>query len=117
MTRFNTFSIPGRMKVLVSRPNLQGQYVLVHVKLPYKGLEEFFSGAKGRYYVNSRMIQLEAEGQTYNSMIVQNEEDHDRGYFELEYSPKGDNPRPLSDYLGPKKGDWTHEGEKQETRD
>jgi len=110
-----TFAIPGRMKILVTRPNPEGQYLLVHVKLSYQELEDHFHLAKGRYFLDGRLIHLEENGQQYNAMIVQTEEDHTKGYFELDYSPKGDNPRPLSDYLGPKGSDWTHEGEKKET--
>lgn len=111
----STFAIPGRMKILVTRPNPQGEYLLVHAKLSYQDLEDYFKFAKGRYFVDGRMIHLEADGQQYNAMIVQTEENHTKGYFEFDYSPKGDNPPPLSAFLGPKAGDWTHAGEKEET--
>jgi hypothetical protein len=114
MHNLSTFSIPGRMKILVTRPNPQGQYLIVHLKLPYQDVEDYYHFAKGRYILDGRMIHFEVDGEQYNSMLVQTEEDHTKGYFDLDYSPKGNNPRPLTDYIGPKSNDWTHEGERHQ---
>lgn len=113
-SKSTAYCVPGWRKILVTRPSPEGEFLLVNVKVPYKDVEAAFPGARGPATMTRGLIQIEANGERTDCIFIQPENDHTRGFFQLDYSPpkqEGSTAK-LTDYLGPKERDWTHEGEK-----
>lgn len=110
------YRIPGPRKILITRPNPNGKFLLLRLKVPYADVDAFYAGAQGRNYLYKGHVQVEANGETKDATYIQDDNAAD-GNFQLDFQPpKQDGVKvSLRDYIGPKStGGWTHDGKTSE---
>lgn len=114
--------IPGPRQIMITRPNPNGKYLLLRLKVPYADVDKFFAGSKSRIYLMSENVQVEYNGVTKNALLIQ-DDNVETGSFQLSYQPpnqEGVKVR-LRDYIGPKEEgnsrNWTHPGTLKEYQD
>lgn len=111
--------IPGPRQIVVTRPNPNGKYLLLRLKVPYADVDKFFAGTKTRIYLVAGNIQVEYNGVTKNAYFVQ-DDNLATGFFQMSYQPPNQEGVSVSlrDYIGPKNDtsnrSWTHEGTSKE---
>jgi predicted Zn finger-like uncharacterized protein len=112
-SKLTALAIPGRKKIIVTRANPEGGYIMMKLKIPYKDVDAYFPGsyAASRPFLIPSTIQLEAGGEKVQPMFAHEDNAAANG-FQLDYAPRSENARPLPEYLGPSKQfNWTHDGE------
>jgi hypothetical protein len=109
------YTIPGRKKVIVTRPNPDGAFLKVTVRIPNKEIAEYFANVRGPISLmtlTGEHIQLQAGAEKTNAKYVLDaNKNGERGYH-FGYTPpeqEGRTPN-LREHLGPGNTNWTHEG-------
>lgn len=118
-SKITALAIPGRKKIIVTRPHPEGGYLKVKLQIPYKDVEAYFPGsyAASRPILTPGAIRLEGDGQNYPPYFWDSANDASGGY-QLDFAPRPDNPRPLETYLGPSEQfNWMHEGDLRKGED
>jgi LSD1 subclass zinc finger protein len=112
--------IPGPRQVVVTRPNPQGKYLLLRLKVPYSDIDRHFQGVRQRISLTQGHIQIEANGVTKDAMFIQDDL-AETGNFQMSYQPPMQDAKvDLRDYLGPNKANksgaraWSSEGSLKE---
>jgi hypothetical protein len=109
------YSIPGHKKIIVTRPNPNGQYLLVTVPVSSKEIAQYFANSRGPISLMTltrEHILLAADGlQTPAQFVLDRTINGERGYHLGWDPPEQENRKPdLREHLGPGKNGWTHEG-------
>ena len=110
------YCIPGPRKIMITRPNPNGQYLFLRLQVPYADVDAHYKGAQGRNYLYKGHIQVEANGETKDVTYVQDDNATD-GHFQMDYQPPKQEGLKVSlrDYIGPKANTgWTHQGDTKE---
>ncbi|MBL8821301.1 MAG: hypothetical protein JNJ77_01845 [Planctomycetia bacterium] len=114
------YCIPGPRQIVVARPNPQGKFLLLRLKVPYSEIDRVFQGVRTRIYLTKEAIQVEANGVKKDVMFIQ-DDNMAAGEFQLSYQPPQQEGVRVSlrDYIGPKPPDrnWSHEGTLKEYDD
>lgn len=112
--------IPGPRQIIVTRPNPNGKYLLLRLKVPYSDIDKHFQGVRDRIWLTRGHIQIEANGVTKDVMFIQSDIS-ETGNFQLSYQPPEQEAKvELRDYIGPRKDNsggarqWAHEGSTKE---
>jgi hypothetical protein len=118
------YTIPGNRKLMVTRENPEGRFLLVTFKIKYSEVQKAFPGPNISVFVKETDVELEADGEKIQPLFVTDQWREPKEGYRLGFNPPREEPREegdwrgptpkreLRDYLGPGLGpyNWTHEG-------
>ncbi len=113
------YTIPGHRKLVVTRENPEGAFLLIRVRIPNELLGRHLPQTAGSYNLTQGYIKLrgpDAQSEALEALFV-TERDAIGMHLDMGFSPPMQERGPpvvLHDYLGPGKDQWsgwTHEGD------
>ncbi|HXG10335.1 MAG TPA: hypothetical protein VNK04_11275 [Gemmataceae bacterium] len=121
-SKTTAYSIPGHKKLIVTRPNPKGQYLLVTVRVSSKEIDRYFAGHRGPVSLatlRAEHLQLQSGSETLAPLYVQDQNPNGRLGYHFSWTPPEregyvPNLRDLREHLGPGPQGWTHEGRTKE---
>jgi len=106
------YTIPGHRKIMVTRGNPEGRFLLIKFKIKHADVQKHFQGASVAVFLRSDHVELEADGEKINPLFVVDRWREPSEGYKIGYTPprqEGSSAK-LTDYIGPGLNGWTHEG-------